>query len=74
MCEPRVTVHSEESDTDIDSRIIIPHQGRILEVSRDNMVVWEYVSPYRAGKNNELIATVMSAIRVNPEKLTFIKH
>jgi len=49
-------------------------QGRIFEVSRDNEIVWEHVSPFRAGKKNELIATVMSAIRVDPGKLSFIKQ
>jgi len=48
-------------------------KGRIIEVSPDKSIVWEYFSPFRAGKRNELIATVMSAIRVEPGTLLFLK-
>jgi len=38
--------------------------GRALEVARDGTVVWEFVSPYRAGENNELIATLYDLVRI----------
>jgi hypothetical protein len=46
-------------------------QGRIFEVLPNNTIVWEYVNPYRTGKNNELIATIMSAVRVDPDNISF---
>ncbi|MEE9500603.1 MAG: hypothetical protein V3V48_00875, partial [Candidatus Aminicenantaceae bacterium] len=46
-------------------------QGRIFEVLPNNTIVWEYVNPYRTGKNNELIATIMSAVRVDPDHISF---
>jgi len=46
-------------------------QGHIFEVTPDGEKVWEYYNPYRTGDNNELIATVMGARRVDPEVLTF---
>lgn len=38
--------------------------GRALEVSRDGTIVWEFVSPYRAGGEGELIATLLEAVRL----------
>ncbi|MEN8148576.1 MAG: arylsulfotransferase family protein [Planctomycetota bacterium] len=46
-------------------------QGRILEVTPDGKLVWEYVSPHRTGKNDRLIATIMGARRIDPGMLTF---
>jgi hypothetical protein len=47
-------------------------RGRIIEVSPDKSIVWEYFSPFRAGEKNELIATIMSAIRVEANTLPFL--
>jgi hypothetical protein len=44
--------------------IIESDNGRALEVARDGSVVWEFVSPYRAGDNNELIATLYDLVRI----------
>ena len=38
--------------------------GRVLEVTPDHKVVWEFVNPNRAGKKNELIATIFDLRRV----------
>jgi len=46
--------------------------GRLLEVTSDGEVVWEYVSPYRAGENGELIATLMGAQRLSLNSLPFL--
>jgi len=45
------------------------NQGRAFEVTPEGEIVWEYVSPYRAGEHRELIATLMEMIRVPPEKV-----
>jgi hypothetical protein len=41
--------------------------GRALEVARDGEVVWEYYSPYRAGEDEELIATLFEMVRVDKD-------
>jgi hypothetical protein len=38
--------------------------GRALEVARDGTIVWEYVNPHRAGKNDELIAALYDIVRI----------
>ena len=47
-------------------------QGRLLEVSPDGKIVWEYVSPYRTGENGELVATLMGAQRISLSELPFL--
>ena len=37
--------------------------GRAFEVTRKGNIVWEYVSPYRAGSNNELVASLFEMKR-----------
>ena len=46
--------------------------GRAFEVTKDNEIVWEYINPYRAGDHNELIASLLEVIRINPAHYTFI--
>ncbi len=46
-------------------------QGRILEVTQGNEVVWEYVHPARAN-GDELIPIVCGARRYSPEELEFL--
>lgn len=40
------------------------NQGRVIEVTRDHRIVWEYYSEHRAGEANELIAQVFEMIRL----------
>jgi hypothetical protein len=40
--------------------------GRALEVTPDKTIAWEFYNPHRAGKNNELIASLFEVIRINP--------
>jgi hypothetical protein len=42
------------------------NNGRAFEVTPQNDIVWEFVSPHRAGENNELIATILDMVRVPP--------
>jgi hypothetical protein len=46
--------------------------GRVLEVTPDNRVVWEFTNPYRVGKNKELVAIVYFMERVS-RSLPFLK-
>jgi hypothetical protein len=41
--------------------------GRALEITRAGQVVWEFYNPYRAGENNELIATLFDLFRVDDD-------
>ena len=41
--------------------------GRAFEVTPEGEIVWEYYSPYRAGENSELIATLHEAFRVSAD-------
>ena len=38
----------------------------------DKDIFWEYYNPQRTGEQNELIATVMGAIRIEIQKLEFL--
>ncbi len=40
--------------------------GRAFEVTPEGAIVWEYINPYRAGENNDLIATLFDVIRLDP--------
>lgn len=44
--------------------IIESEAGRAFEVTHEREIVWEYVNPHRAGKNNELIATLFDVVRI----------
>jgi len=41
--------------------------GRAFEVTRGGQIVWEFVSPYRAGENGELVATLFEVVRLPPD-------
>lgn len=38
--------------------------GRALEVTAEKRIVWEYYTPHRSGKDNELIATLFDSVRL----------
>jgi hypothetical protein len=46
--------------------------GRVFEVTKDKEIVWEFISPFRTGDNNELIATVLEMIRVELDDFVFL--
>lgn len=48
--------------------------GRIIEVTRDKRIVWEYCNPSRAGKKKELVAVIFNAERYDASELTFLKR
>jgi len=41
--------------------------GRAFEVVPDGLIVWEFISPHRAGQKNNLIATLFALDRVETE-------
>jgi outer membrane protein assembly factor BamB len=40
--------------------------GRAFEVTPDGEIVWEFVNPHRAGKRDNLIATLFDVVRLDP--------
>lgn len=44
--------------------------GRLLEVTPEGDIVWEFVNPPRGGKDDALVPVVSSAQRVGPDYLT----
>ncbi len=47
-----------------DTLITESDQGRALEVTHEGEIVWEFRNPHRAGRRNELVATLFEVRRV----------
>ena len=47
--------------------------GRALEITPESRVVWEFVSPHRAGERLELVATLFEVIRFPAGSLPFVE-
>jgi hypothetical protein len=45
--------------------IVESNSGRAFEVTRQDRIVWEYYSPFRAGENDRLIATLFDVVRLD---------
>lgn len=52
--------------------IIESNKGRVLEVSRDEQIVWEYQNPYRAGDDGSLVAHLYTFDRVDAASLSWL--
>jgi hypothetical protein len=48
------------------------NNGRLLEVTREQQVVWEFNNPHRDKATNEYVAVVCSAQRYAADELTFL--
>jgi hypothetical protein len=48
------------------------NNGRLIEVTREGEIAWEYYNPDRPGKNHDLVAVICSALRYNRGALTFL--
>lgn len=46
--------------------------GRAFEVTPDKTIVWEYINHFRAGEQNELIASLFEVVRIDPQQYTFV--
>jgi hypothetical protein len=47
--------------------------GRAVEVTRDGEVVWEFLSPHRAGPSGNLVATLFEVVRLPFEAAEFLE-
>ena len=50
--------------------VVESQNGTAFEVAPDKTVVWEYVSPFRAGDNNEYIASLLSMRKIDPDAVS----
>ena len=51
------------------------NSGRAFEVTPGKTIAWEFYNPHRAGKNNELIATLFEMTRIGPDhNLNWLKN
>lgn len=48
--------------------------GRAIEIAPDGTVAWEFVSPHRAGRRRELVATLFDVVRHPTSELTFLER
>lgn len=44
--------------------------GRLVEVTREGDIVWEYFNPVRDGSSNQYIPVISSGMRIDPASLT----
>ncbi len=46
--------------------IVEANKGRVLEVTADHQIAWEFLNPNKTGKDNELIAAIFAMYRIDP--------
>lgn len=49
-------------------------RGRVFEVNPEGQIVWEYINPYRTGRDKEKIAAIFELIRFRPDDDFFLKQ
>lgn len=49
--------------------ITVSERGRAIEVTPEGEIVWEYVSPHRAGPRRDLVATLFEVVRLPEESV-----
>lgn len=47
--------------------------GRVVEVTREGEIVWQYLNPQRVGKKSELIASILHMQRVGPQYVKWLR-
>ena len=49
-----------------DTMIVVSYDGRMIEVTPDGDIVWEFVNPVRGGNANDRIPIIHWAERIDP--------
>ena len=63
-------IRSEQQRLDNGNTLIVESNGgRILEVSPDGEIVWEFINPARGGEKQDQVAIIASARRLSPQTL-----
>ena len=52
---------------DGNTMIVDTEAGRAFEVTPEGEIVWDFINPHRAGKDNELTASLFDLIRLENE-------
>ncbi len=47
-------------------------RGRVIEVTSDRKIVWEFRSPYRVGKQRDRVAGVYSMQRLSASEVAWL--
>jgi hypothetical protein len=47
-----------------DTQIVITDMGKVIEVTPDKRIVWEFDNPHRTGERNELVASIFDMVRL----------
>src|SRR5699024_6447040 len=50
--------------------ITVSNPGRLVEVTPDGDIVWEYINPMRGGEADQFTPVISSGIRIDPEDLS----
>lgn len=72
--DPPAELSSEQAGTVArlaDGNLLITEseRGRAFEITLDGEVVWEFLSPHRAGPGDRLVATLFEVVRLPPEQV-----
>ena len=54
--------------------IVESDNGRAIEITPDGEIIWEWLSPHRAGNDPDLVATLFDLIRLPPETYPFVSR
>ncbi len=46
--------------------LVEANTGRVIEVTPEKQIVWEFLNPHKTGKNNDLIAAIFAMYRIDP--------
>jgi hypothetical protein len=49
------------------TQITITDMGKVIEVTPEKEVVWEFFNPHRTGERNELVASIFDMVRISPD-------
>ena len=72
--DPLFTLRSGGAEILANGNVLIVEtdRGRVLELAPDGEVVWEFRSPFRAGKERDRVAAVFSLERIPRERAEWL--
>ena len=63
--------HGSQQRLPNDNTLIVEaNKGRVIEVTKDTNIVWEFLNPHTTGENNDLIAAIFAMYRIEPASTT----
>ncbi|MCB9757638.1 MAG: hypothetical protein H6753_04345 [Candidatus Omnitrophica bacterium] len=61
---------SQQRLTNENTLIIETNKGRVIEVTKNKDIVWEFLNPHTTGTNHDLIAAIFAMYRIDPASTT----